>query len=331
MGNTPTQPVTPSLIGTTGGGSTPVITPSNVPTTSNGQPNYGALNGIISSNVNGTVTMWDYAGLQPGQVIFYDYGPAKHKIDEGYGTPHSAPSEKYTTRGIQKASVQEIYNNIASLSFTDQAKFLAIQQALNNGNWGTVVPSGRMDDATQHALGMAIKNWSQMVYNTDMTSVPFTQFLLGGVAGGSSFPNPGSPGSGGSGSTHKPPVVRVTDPSAIATAAQSAAESALGRSLTADQLHQFVSEFQNQQKHYQLDAYNAASSGVGATVASPDLRTEALAYAEQADPQAYNQDKRTAYMDALARILGDSTAPSMPTPPPSVDYGQGQGQQQNGG
>lgn len=290
MGNTPNVPQ-PSLIGTPGG-TTGLGSGAGVQTDSSGLP---VITGTTGGLVGGQVSLWDYV-IPPeiqGRTIWFDY---KKVVNEGLDIPHQAPST--VVKEHELATPMQIYKQFAQISIDNPTEFMALQAALH------VTQTGQMDDSTQSALGKYLVDYMRVTKATG-SAIPFMDWLLKPL-------KQTAQGKGGTGSTKKP-TYKVTDPTEIASIAQNAAQSSLGMALTPDQINQFVQEFQKEQQNYEASAVTG-----GGSVSAPVLTTEAEAYAQQADPKAYHHEKMQSYMDALARLLGDSYAPSTPLPPPSI-------------
>ena len=273
-----------------------------------GTPNLNVLAGGagIAGTSSGQVTLWDIPKeLQGSKVrIFYDIrdtAAANQTITEG--GPRYTPGTPAKSHDVM-LPVSQVYADIAAKSYTDPAAFLAIQKALADGNFGTVKATGQFDYETEKALGNALTQWYKLAHGAGVP-VDFTQYLLDSASRANAL------GSGSSGSSStKLPTYRVDDPTYIRAAAQSAFEAAVGKSATKEQLNAFVKQFQQAQKTYE-------STQAGGTGTSPDLSTDAMAYAQQQDPQAYGRYQHASYMDALVNMFAPSGSgrPSVsPTP-----------------
>lgn len=166
---------------------------------------------------------------------------------------------------------------------------------------------GQWTSQTQSALIGALGNYEQLAKGGKLP-LTFSEFLNQNAVMGQD----GGQNSGGSNSSSPAPFqANLADPNTIRAVAQNAAQQALGRSLSDDELSKFVQQFQAEQTAAERTAYN----GTG-TVTQPDLSSEAASFVQQNNPKAYQQNQRSAYLDALVNLLG-GTRPSV-TPTPSV-------------
>jgi hypothetical protein len=98
---------------------------------------------------------------------------------------------------------------------------------------------------------------------------------------------------GDTGTSTPPLTVNLTNPDDIKAVATTAAQSLLGQNLSDDQLNNFVSTFQAQERDFQTTSYNQQyTPGVGygpggEATQAPDLKTAATNYAKSSDPAQY--------------------------------------------
>jgi hypothetical protein len=189
-----------------------------------------------------------------------------------------------------------------------------LQQALYAGGfYGQTsydkIHVGQWTPQTQNAVVSALQQYEQVMSGAQ-SPVTFTEFLQGNAA---------QNGDGGfyADGTKKgapEPTISVSDPAAIKAAVQSAAQEALGMGLSDDQLNTFVAKFQS--------AQTSAQTNTG-TVTVPDLSSDAMAFAQQSDPQGFHQNQRTAYLDQLVNLLGGGLT-SRPNQQPVASVGGAQ-------
>lgn len=108
--------------------------------------------------------------------------------------------------------------------------------------------------------------------------------------------------------------IPVTDPAAIRQAAQAAFQAATGKGASDAQLNAFVAQFQSAQQTAQTTATGAVSA--------PDLSSQAMEYAQQQDPSAYQGHQRQSFVNTLVNMFAPSGSqrPNM-TPVASVGGG----------
>jgi hypothetical protein len=163
---------------------------------------------------------------------------------------------------------------------------------------------GQWTAQTESAMRSALHSYETGVMAAQ-TPETFTEFL----AQNQQF---GQDGGAGKSKTATPaaPTINLTDPLAIKQQAQAAAQQALGMSLTEDQLNAFVTQFQSAEKQYQ-------SQPAGSTITSPDLGSDAAAFAQSTDPHAYEQQQHQSYMDALVNLFSGPGATQRPNIAPT--------------
>lgn len=176
----------------------------------------------------------------------------------------------------------------ASWSVTNPDQYAALQQQLYSaGFYGSKKPRlGVWTTGDAKAMKEAITGYLQVVNPADPQPLTLTDYLDHATRQAAK-----------SAQATAPPIP-VTDPNSIKQAAMAAFQAATGQGATDAQLNAFVAQFQASQVSAQ-----SATSGV---VTSPDLSSEAAAYAQQKDPQAYKQNQRQAFMDSLVNMFAPS-------------------------
>lgn len=152
---------------------------------------------------------------------------------------------------------------------------------------------GQWTDQTLNALEGAISNYVQTSKARGKPQT-FEDWLQANVAGGLAAGGGFDYSAGGSGSGTKRQV-QLTDPETLRRHVQSAAQAALGRGLSKDELQKFVDSFHQSESD--------AQSSTNSTVTPPDAASDALAYAEQIDPQGYSNHQAQAYANAFADLF----------------------------
>jgi len=222
------------------------------------------------------------------------------------GKPYSQGQWSLTT-----VSSQEEMSNAAKL-WSQQAEerrkgasltsFERLQQELYAaGMYGSTsyndVKVGQWDTTTQTAMKTALEHYEDFIQGAQepMTFNEFLKQQASTDADGGFFSQKGKGiGSAGTGSSSVPQV-NLTDPAAIRSAAQAAAQQALGQGLSEDQLNAFVQQFQAAQQSDQ--------SSLNPTTTTPDLSSQALAFAEQQSPGEYKDHQIQGYMNTLLNMF----------------------------
>lgn len=241
-------------------------------------------------------------------------------VYESHGTGRQGPVTSAPTKANRYGSTQDIMANATKLFGQQDAErakhpheltgYEQLQKELwQAGFYGQTsfdsVHVGQWTSQTQSALHDAIKSYEAVSRGGQLPET-FTEFVAANQAGVSAGGQQAkSSGSGSSG----PPPVNLADPDSIKAAAQSAAMTALGQGLSDDQLNAFVSQFQQAQQ----SAHNAAYADGSTQYSDPNLSDEAAAYAQKADPGAYQQNQHQAYMDALVNLFAGPGATARPS------------------
>lgn len=175
------------------------------------------------------------------------------------------------------------------------------------------VKVGQFDTASKSAMKTALEGYVDAMRGDPTSPITFNEYLKqqASTDGDGGYFSQSGKGVGGAGSSGSVPQVQLTDPAAIRSAAQSAAQQALGQGLSDEQLNAFVSQFQAEQ--------SSSQTSTGASQTDPDLSSQALTYAEQNDPQAYQNHQVQSYADTFLNMFlpSQSARPNM-TPVASV-------------
>lgn len=251
-------------------------------------------------------------GGTSGPVIYSGDGDIKVGAAKPVSVPASIKTEAYNVM----LKPWQVMAQIQASSYNNPALFVSIQNALaQSGAFGTVHINGTFDQATQNAIAQAMIAYVKLSVGTEAVpeyqdpktgkkSSGFVAFILNAAQRGKALGvnQPAVP---------PKPTLTVTDPAAIRSQIQNAAQTALGRGLSEEQINAFVTQFQNEQKHAEL-------AGPGATAVQPDLSSEAGKFAQQANPGAYKANQRQAFVDSLVNLLGGTNARPTITPTPAA-------------
>lgn len=183
---------------------------------------------------------------------------------------------------------------------TDPKKYLELQQRLFQGGfygatpassipWGTD-PAGLTYDAYKRALAAA-----QQAASIGHPMTPdeiIDQGIKDHQAAKAAGPQSGQ-------------VIQLTDPAALRGVVQLAAQAALNRNLSKDEVDRFVQEFQAQQIAYgkQLNAAQADQTGKTVTLTQPDPTAQAKEFVEQGHPAEQGGELLASYADKLISML----------------------------
>lgn len=216
------------------------------------------------------------------------------------------------------ASVEDIYKQYAAMSASvspkDQQTYQELQKGLADaGFYGSATSiQGGWNGQTETALGDALVHYLQVSESTGGVGVSFKEWLAQtaqqNAANGNAF------GAGGTGSSA--PV--LSDPDTLRRYAQEAAQAALGRNLTPNQLDTFVSQFHNQQ----IQSYTDAANHNGLSSQKDDPRASAVSFVTGSNQQEFGQHQIQGYTDAFLNMFlpSSSSAPNVPVDPSAVSY-----------
>lgn len=188
-------------------------------------------------------------------------------------------------------SAEKVMKNFAAMS---PQQLVPLQQMLANGPWGMAsgyVPSSEFDPQTEKALGLAIAQYIKVSRGAGKP-IAFTQFLAQAELGTQQGQQAAN--------AAKQPAYRYTDPAQIQVAAQHAAVASLGHALNADQLNTFVQSFHAAE----AGAQDAQQAGGGGSEVSPDLSSDAAAFAQQgSNAQEFSNHQAQGYLDSFLSMF----------------------------
>ena len=225
-----------------------------------------------------------------------DRGP--HGTYQPPGASHTYPGQP---TGIAHETATQYMTDFLKLYGSNRTEYDALRTALADaGYYG----SESLDRITGRSAGQwdvvamrnAIKDWYTYTHST---SSPMT--LPDWLRGSTQNPNTAAQPGGSQA------IPRVMDPAQIRTAAQNAAQQALGKGLSEKQLQQFVQQFQAEQLSNQDDPYTT----------SYKLPGEAMSFAQNADPADYRQNQAQTFANTLINMFAPTASqrPNMtPTP-----------------
>ena len=259
-----------------------------------------------------------YAGSSgPG----LDYFGHKTASGGGIQTP-------ITTTTQQWRSAEDIMKQFAGLSYNDPAAFLAIQALLHQAGYLPGNPQAGFTAETQKAVAAAMVEYLQLTKGAG-TPVPFftgdphNPGFLERKAQTNMAQNPPKPAAG-QGPPQKP-VIQETDPQTLALYAQKAAQAALGRDLSKEDLQKFIDSYHAQEQAAQQGAYSAAQTAAqggnpAAVIDKNDPRASAISYATAGHEQEFGQHQIQGYADTFLNMFlgGASAAPNVNVDPTAV-------------
>lgn len=296
--------------GLIGAGGTNTSTDTTI--NSDGTPNYGSIIPTsVRTDTSGAIDVWNL----PSWVYDYEKQVAKPiywtENPEGGNGTNTDIAPQFNNRAFRKAnglpeemdkpqsfdtnvSAEELMKQFAAM---DPSQLQPLQGLLANGPWGAsknYVASGVFDQNTEQMLSNAIVQYLKVSRGAGK-AISFMQFLTDGatsnVANGGGVNGSGGTG-GGAGQ-----VINLTDPAQIRSAAQQAAQEALGHVFTNSELDSFVNSFQAQQT-----AAQQVSGGQDSTM--PDLTAEAMQEAQTgANAQEFSNHQALGYMDTFLNMF----------------------------
>lgn len=220
-------------------------------------PAQGGAPGTGSTTTSAQKSLWDLNGLNPDTPIIVSYGSKTPKNLDPYDTQIADAS-----RAAQPGKAGDLVKRPITLYGSDPKAYLALQQALFAGGfygstpvgsipWGTD-PQGATYDAWKKVLVAA-----QQAQDSGINVTP-DQILQQGIkehtAAKAAEPVP-----------KNPLAIQLTDPSQIASSAQSAAQAVLGRNLSDEEVMHFISEYHAAETTYSKQAYETNNDQTGGT------------------------------------------------------------------
>lgn len=273
-----TNPSAPPLVGIPGVPSVPSYGGSATPTT--------ASTGSNPNDIWGLGTVYD-------KPVFLGMDPVPPPGDR------TAKRDHY---GKTQDMIQQVINLYARQSSERKknpnglTQYEQIQQALYAGGfYGQLahdkIHTGQWSPQTQSALVAALDSYVQVEKSGQ--PITFTDFLTQNAGGNGDGGFYGSQGKAA-------PQVNLADPAALRSAAQQAAQAALGHGLTDDQLGAFVTQFQASQA--------TAQTSTGAQVTTPDVSSQAMQFAQASDPTGASGHNADSYVNSFLNLFLPSTS-----------------------
>lgn len=255
-----------------------------------------------------------YQGQDPGRRGYRPPTNQGHKDDPRVGEGQRDAGPVYTEA---QDIITGIYNQWARGTAGDRQSFdgyLNIQKMLYYaGYFGQTsydkIHAGQWTPQTQNALVDALTAFDQ----AQKAGVPldFNSFLEqnakgAAAAGGGFYGEDGAGGSGGGGGGRASGPT-LADSETLRLTAQEAAQSALARNLTPDELTRFVDQFHQAQ----ITAFNTAAGGGSPTDADP--RAEAIRFVVGNHGKEYQQNQIQDYTNAFLNLFlpGESQRPDL--------------------
>lgn len=282
--------------------------------TSSGLPSYndlpvpGQTTSTSSTLPDGTTDWWNLGALYDKPVLM----GTQSKVTEYDHGPHGQLVPLHDTAPVTKKT-QDLMKQIMQMAGSGSPDYQSIQGLLYDaGFYGDAarksVHWGMWNSQTADAVKAALNSYEQL---SQGAGVPLTwsDFLKQQAASGRS--NQAQGGVGG-GTTGTPSQVQLTDPATLTGYAQQAAQAALGRNLSPDQVQAFVSSFQSQQQ--------SAQSSTAASVTAPDASAQAMQFVQHGNESEFGQHNVQAYSNALLNLFLGSAGTALPTvaPTPAV-------------
>lgn len=197
-------------------------------------------------------------------------------------------------------TAQALLNQYLQMVKTDPNSWASIQSAMKQaGAYGTGTPDyGRFNTADGDALGESLKAYMALAQSdAALGQVPITynEWLAGQAKIGSQV-NASAAASGGSGSSAQ---ITITDAATLDSKANAAAQTDLGRNLSAAEQAKFVKSFQGQE---------IAAGESGASIVSDPSRYDAQNAADQdiqsQDNTEYQGHLQADYAEKMLTMLG---------------------------
>jgi hypothetical protein len=252
------------------------------------------------------------------------YGEPVYLGSEQNNTPVTAnegqdlvPGKVDSTVANKSISTQAYMSKVASMWASDPATYRALQAQLAQagfyGSTGTYSP-GQFGPKDISAFTDMLSKY-EVAAGATGGQLPMTvsEYLSMNAQASPEVDKNGNPVGGSStAAPPPPPTYHTTDPATIRAAAEQAFQTATGKGPSKKQLHKFVKLFQNAQL--------SAEKQVGGNASAPDLSSDAMAYAQSADPQAYANQQANAYMNMLLNMFlpSESQRPNTPLVMPAT-------------
>lgn len=284
-----------------------------IPLNPDGTPSLGVGVGASSVPIDGSGAL-DTWGL-PQWILDYEKKSAlPFYWDNEDVTDKPVGGVKQDFKVPVHSDAESLMKQFAAMAYNDPSKFVALQTALAQGPWVSGLKvTGAFDPDTEKALAAAM---GQYLKTSEGANVPvtFKDFILQSAQTNQTL-NPTN-GAGGTGGTSSRP--ELTDPDTLVMYAQKAAQAALGRSLSSDEVNSFVNEFHSQQQ----SSFNNALQGNGPVVDKNDPRASAIGFVTSQHQQEFSQHQTQGYTDAFLNMFlgGTSAAPNVNVDSSAVGY-----------
>jgi len=272
------------------------------PRTPDGLPDLDAAAAGATDTSTAKTDIWDLGDLAKRVLVVSrgskgrGTGTASNKLDpydREYAESGSGPSS---------ASAADLIKQPISLYSSDPAAYLALQRALYAGGFfGSTdaknIPWGQYTDATLAAWRRVLTATAQ-AQDAGQSLTP-EDILRRGVEGYQAV---------GEEPKKKPAlVIDYTDPEAVASTLQQAAQNSLGRNLSDDEIKHFVSEFRAAESAYQTKVYNAQTSeksGVRVEADRPSLEAQAQQEVKEGRGTEIAANDMADYVRVIEQLLG---------------------------
>lgn len=206
------------------------------------------------------------------------------------GTAQRDRSYDTTATEPQGVSANDFYKQFVTNSQKNQTAYIAQQKAMYNaGFYGAQKPNyGSYGPTDDNAMKAALSSYSPV--QSVHPGLSFNQYLDQLTASGAGK---------NAGPTKQPLTVSYTDPDTLKSAANSAAQQALGRNLTTHELNAFVGAFHGKESAAQKTAYDNGSS-----YTAPEVTGEATQLVQSHNQVEAQQALSASYLDRLNSMLG---------------------------
>jgi hypothetical protein len=260
--------------------------------------------------------------------IWYDNGTktaSNSNPDGSVAAPHSrggptfddvgSPSKSHSVSFDNNMSAAEVMKQYAAMSQRDPLGFAAIQKELQAAGFygaSTTAVLGGFNSQTEKALADAMYQYIKVAQGSG-TPVNFSDFLRNTAAANQGI-NGNVPGASGGSST---PI--LTDPDTLTRYAQMAAQAALGRSLSKQELNSFVDQFHQQQ----VQSYTDAANHNGLSSMKDDPRASAIGFVTSTNKPEFEQHQIQGYTDSFLNMFLPSSTSAAPSPtmdPQGIGY-----------
>jgi len=296
----------------------------------------------------GTVDIWnlpkyitDYEKSSQGAAKPFNMGSTSvtRQVQAGGAAPgldyygHKNPgspgiTSPVTTTTQQYSSAEDIMKQFSAMSYNDPSAFLSLQAMLHQAGYLPGNPQAGFTAETQKAIAAAMVEYIQLSHGAGVpvpffTGDPHNPGFLERKAATNLQQNPPKPGAGVAPPIK--PVIQETDPQTLALYAQKAAQAALGRDLSKEDLQKFIDSYHQEEATAQQSAYSATQAAQhggnpAAVIDKNDPRASAISYATAGHEQEFGQHQITGYTDAFLNMFlsGASAAPNMNVDPTAV-------------